>query len=186
MTGYEVLLIGGRSGVGKTTVGWEVSELLRAADVDHCVVDGDYLGHVSPPPATDPHRSAITERNLRAVWANFAALGQRRLIYTNTVSVLEADMVCRAMGGGPSPSAPAVPTRAVRVLLTATDTTAGARLGLRESGSGLAAHIERSARAARRLAREAPADTVTVATDGKSVLDVAREVVAATGWRTGT
>lgn len=37
----------------------------------------------------DPHRTAITERNLAAIWANYAALGETRLIYTNTVSVLE-------------------------------------------------------------------------------------------------
>lgn len=62
----EALLIGGRAGVGKTTVGWEVS-------------------------------------------------GYRRLIYTNTVSVLEADLIARAMGGAP---------RITSVLLTAGDATA--------------------------------------------------------------
>jgi hypothetical protein len=35
----EVLLIGGRAGVGKTTVGWEVSARLRAATVPHCVIE---------------------------------------------------------------------------------------------------------------------------------------------------
>ncbi|WP_171168962.1 adenylyl-sulfate kinase [Streptomyces sp. I05A-00742] len=174
MARYEALLIGGRSGVGKSTVGWEVSELLDAAGVTHCVLDGDYLGHVVPPPPTDPHRSALTERNLAAVWANFTALGHRRLIYTNTVSVLEEDMFRRALGGDS--------LRLVKVLLTATNETAAARLGLRETGTQLAVHLERSARAARRLAEHAPPDTVTVATDGRSVLEVACEVVTATGW----
>ncbi|QQQ78350.1 hypothetical protein IOD16_07750 [Saccharothrix sp. 6-C] len=43
-----------------------------------------------PAPAGDPHRTRITERDLAAVCADYAALGQRRLICTNTVSVLES------------------------------------------------------------------------------------------------
>ncbi|MET9222546.1 hypothetical protein ABZX65_27835 [Streptomyces sp. NPDC003300] len=174
MTTYEVLLIGGRSGVGKSTVAWEVSELLREADVAHCVIEGDLMGQVHPAPPDDPRRSAITERNLAAVWANFAALGHRRLIYTNTVSVLEHDMFVRALGGGPP--------RVVRVLLTADDATARTRLARRETGSQLAPHISRSDVMARHLAEHAPQDTVRIATDGRSVVDIAREVVAATGW----
>lgn len=68
MTRAEVLLIGGRAGVGKTTVGWEISAQLRAAEVAHAVIEGDYMGHVHPAPEGDPHRAAVTERNLRAVW----------------------------------------------------------------------------------------------------------------------
>ncbi len=76
----EVLLIAGRSGVGKSTVAWQVSAVLRAAGTAHCLVEGDLMDQVDPAPPDDPDRSAITERNLAAVWANYAALGQRRLI----------------------------------------------------------------------------------------------------------
>ncbi len=126
----EVLLIGGRAGVGKTTVGWEVSARLRAAAVSHAIVEGDFMGQVHPAPEGDPHRSEITECNLTAVWANFARLGYCRLIYTNTVSVLPeaAGMLERAMGAG---------VRIIRVLLTASDATVGERLAGRELGSEL-------------------------------------------------
>ncbi|MFB4277020.1 hypothetical protein ACBJ59_17135 [Nonomuraea sp. MTCD27] len=173
----EVLLIGGRAGVGKSTTGYEVSRLLRAASVSHCLIEGDNLDEVHPAPEGDPHRSRITERNLTAVWANYAALGHRRLIYTNTVSVLESELVTRAMGGR---------TRVVGVLLTAGDATVAARLGARERGSGLAEETVRSARGARLLEREAAGWVVRVATDGKGVVEVAREVVAATGWLDGS
>ncbi len=98
----EVLLIGGRAGVGKSTVGWEVSAQLCAAEVAHVVVEGDFLGQVHPAPKGDPRRSKIVERNLAAVWGNYAELGYRRLIYTNTVSVLSeaVRMFERVMGGG--------------------------------------------------------------------------------------
>jgi AAA domain-containing protein len=171
----EVLLIGGRAGVGKTTVGWEVSARLRAAAVSHAIIEGDFMGQVHPVPEGDPHRSEITESNLTAVWANFARLGYRRLIYTNTVSVLPevTGMFERAMGAG---------VRIVRVLLTASDATAGERLSGRELGSELERELNGSARKARLLDERAPADTVRVATDGRPVVDIACEVVAATGW----
>ncbi|WP_031225646.1 hypothetical protein [Streptomyces roseochromogenus] len=171
----EVLLIGGRAGVGKTTVGWEVSALLRAAAVPHAVIEGDYMGQVHPAPAGDPHRTEITESNLTAVWANFAQRGYRRLIYTNTVSVLPeaTGMFERAMGDG---------VRIIRALLTASDATARERLVGRELGSELDKELEASIRKARLLDQRAAADTVRVLTDGRSVVDIAREVVAATGW----
>ncbi|WP_030282563.1 hypothetical protein [Streptomyces catenulae] len=149
----EVLLIGGRAGVGKTTVGWEVSAQLRAAAVRHCVIDGDYLGQAHPAPDGDPHRTALTTRNLAAVWSNYADR--------------------HAMGDG---------VRLVRVLLTATDATAGERLTAREIGSELTAELAGSARKARLLDARAPDDTVRLATDGRTVVDLAREVVGATGW----
>lgn len=175
MDHMEALLIGGRAGVGKTTVGWEVSVLLRAAEVPHAVIDGDFMGYVHPAPEGDPRRSGITESNLTAVWANFARLGHRRLIYTNTRSVLPeaGGMFQRAMGAQ---------VRMVRVLLTATDATARERLVRREIGSELERELEASARKARLLDQRVHAETVRVVTDGRTVVDIAREVVAATGW----
>ncbi|MER5915941.1 hypothetical protein ABT124_37400 [Streptomyces sp. NPDC001982] len=171
----EVLLIGGRAGVGKTTVGWEVSALLRAAAVSHAIIEGDFMGQVHPAPVGDPHRAEITESNLTAVWANFARRGYRRLIYTNTVSVLPeaTGMFERSMGAG---------VRIIRVLLTASDATARERLVGRELGSELEQELEGSVRKARLLDQRAPAEAVRVVTDGRPVVDIAREVVAVTGW----
>ncbi|SOE79955.1 hypothetical protein SAMN05446589_9062 [Streptomyces sp. OV198] len=170
----EVLLIGGRAGVGKTTVGWEVSALLRAAAVPHAVIEGDFMGQVHPAPEGDPHRSEITERNLTAVWENFARLGYRRLIYTNTASVLPeaTGMFERAMGAN---------VRMTRVL-TASDATARERLVGRELGSELEKELAGSVRKGRLLDQRATAGTVRVMTDLRPVIDIAREVVAATGW----
>ncbi|MFJ5834617.1 hypothetical protein [Streptomyces sp. NPDC093089] len=175
MDDAEVLLIGGRAGVGKTTVGWEVSALLRAEAIPHAIVDGDFMGQVHPAPAGDPDRSAITEVNLTAVWANFSHRGYRHLIYTNTASVLPeaTGMFQRSMGTG---------VRIVRVLLTASDATTRQRLTGRELGSGLEEEWARSVRTARLLDRRAVAGTVRVATDARRVVDIARDAVAATGW----
>jgi hypothetical protein len=83
-----------------------------------------------------------------------ADAGQYRLVYANTVSVLEAAMISRAMGGDD--------VKATLVLLTAEEVTVRARLARRETGSQLAASIERSLRAARDLDEQALAGTVRI------------------------
>ena len=168
-----MLLIGGRSGAGKTSVGHEVSELLQTAGVWHCVVDGDNLDAAYPRPAADPHGTALTEANLAALWATYAAAGHHRLVYVNTACVLEAPVVVRAVGGR---------ARVVGVLLGAGDDVVGRRLAGREVGSALEHHLRRSAVMAARLEAEAGPWVVRVATDGRTVGQVAAEVVAATGW----
>ncbi|MEI7035034.1 AAA family ATPase [Streptomyces pratensis] len=174
----EILLLAGRAGVGKTTVGWEVSARLRAEAVAHCVIEGDFMGQAHPAPEGDPRRRKIAERNLTALWSNYAELGYRRLIYTQTLSVLAENegMFRRALGAR---------VRIVRVVLTASDATARERLTGRERGSELEHEVEGSARKARILDERMPLDTVRVATDGRAVVDIARDVASTTGWLPG-
>ncbi|MEV6423618.1 hypothetical protein [Streptomyces sp. NPDC051662] len=171
----EALLIGGRAGVGKTTAGWEVSAQLQAAQIAHALVEGDNLDQIFPAPPEDPSRSRITEANLAALWRNYSTLGCRRLIYTNTVSVLEPDLIARAIGGTP---------RIIAVLLTANDATAQQRLSGREIGSQLDAHLTRGARMASHLETTAPAWVHRIPTDGRNAVDIARDIITATGWAT--
>lgn len=173
---FSVLLIGGRAGVGKSTVAYEISAQLQEASVAHCYIEGDFLDHAHPAPRDDPSRTELTRRNLAALWRNYAELGYRRLIYTNTVSVLERDLVVDAMGGT---------VDAIGVLLTAADDIADQRLGVRETGSQYKAHVTRGAAAARYLETATPDWVVRVPTDDKSVGRVASEVIAHTGWRSG-
>ncbi len=72
--------------------------------------------------------------------------------------------------------------RIVRVLLTASEETTERRLRGREIGSELERELTGSARKARLLDERAPSDTVRVATDGRTVMDIAAEVLAVTGW----
>jgi hypothetical protein len=171
--GVEVLLIGGRSGVGKSTAGWEVSRRLQAAKVAHCFIEGDNLDQVYPAPPGDPVREHISEANLRAVWANYRALGHRRLVYTNTAAVLSEPWMSRAMGEG---------VTFIGALLTASDQTALQRLRTREIGGGLDWHVERSRRAAAWLEENAPAWVVRIPTDGATAADVAGRLLALTNW----
>ncbi|MGH6987730.1 MAG: hypothetical protein ACRED9_12965 [Caulobacteraceae bacterium] len=172
----EVLLIGGRAGVGKSTAGWEVSRQLQELDVAHCLIEGDNLDQIHPAPPDDPVREKISEANLRAVWANYFALGQRRLVYTNTVAVTSADWMTRAMGSN---------VRFIGALLTAGDETIVQRLGAREVGGGLDWHLERSRKAAKWLEKNSPGWVHRVASDGLAAAEVARKLIGLTDWSKG-
>lgn len=168
----QVLFIGGRSGVGKTSAALELHGQLAGADVRHAVIDGDNLDLAHPA----PWEAGLAEQNLAAMWGNYRALGYSRLVYTNTVSVLEAGRLAAAMGGQ---------TQVTPVLLTCSDETALARLATRESGHQLQLHFCRSVRAARTLDEQAPAGTVRIATDGRTPQEVAGEIYASSGWGGG-
>lgn len=169
--------MGGRSGVGKTSVAYEVSQLWQGAGVAHCLIDGDNFSAAYPKPPDDPDGGALTEANLRAVWANYGAVGYRRLIYVNTVSVLERAMVVRAMGGSAAVHG---------VLLTATDETVRRRLIGREIGTALGAHLRRSATMAVHLDSTAEGWVVRVPTDGRPVAQTAAVVARETQWSRDT
>jgi len=108
-----------------------------------------------------------------AIWANYRALGYRRMIYTNTASVRVVDDLTAAMGDSP---------RVTAVLLTCSDATARQRLARREIGGALEPHIERGKMAARELQDLAPDWVHRVSTDDRTVADVAAEVVGLAGW----
>lgn len=165
----EVLFLGGRSGVGKSSVGAELHAQLSTAGVHHGLIEGDNLDLAYPP----PWEHGLAERNLAAMWANYRALGYRRLIYTNTVSVRFVDALTTAMGDDP---------RVTAVLLTANDRTARQRLARREIGTALQHHIERSDRAARELEELSPAWVHRIATDDRPVADLAAQIINLAGW----
>lgn len=162
-TRSRLLLLSGRSGVGKSSVAFALHDLLVAARVRHAVVEGDLLDLAWPTPWED----RLAERNLGAMWSNYRDLGYDRLVYTNTVSVLHAAELAAAMGDDPVVTS---------VLLTADDRTARRRLARREQGTSLDVHVDRSDRAARLLATEAGPDVHRVATDDRDVVAVAGAV----------
>lgn len=167
-----MLFIGGRSGVGKSSIAFELHAQLSRARVKHCVIEGDNLDLAYPA----PWEHHLAERNLSAVWNNYRSLGYRRMIYTNTVSVRFTDQLAAAMGDEP---------RVAAVLLTATDETAHARLGRRSEGTDLLEHIKRSNVRACELESLTPDWVHRLATDGRSVIDVATELRSIIGWPAG-
>ena len=165
----EVLFIGGRAGTGKTSVASALHEVLSERQIQHAVIEGDFLDMAYPP----PWEHELDARNLRAIWANYRALGYRRLIYTNVVSVLETEKLSAAMGDQP---------RVTAVLLDVSDDLMVERLRQRESDLSLKRHLKRNAERRILLEREAPAWVHRVTTDGRSLDDLALTLARLTGW----
>lgn len=169
----EVLFVGGRSGVGKTTAAEALHDLLVGADVRHAVIEGDFLDLAHPAPHVEHPGARLAERNLGTMWAAYRELGHHRLVFTNTVSVLEHERLAAAMGDDPVVTV---------VLLRAADDTVAGRLTRRAGGSDPGAQLAHSARTAGRL-DSAVADTVArVDTDTMAPADVARRLADLTGW----
>ena len=165
----ELLLIGGRSGVGKSAAGNELHHLLVERQVMHAFIEGDNLDLAYPP----PWEYGLAEANLGVMWRNYQALGHYRLIYANTLSVLFSDQLVAAIDG---------PVHVAGVLLTATGASVRRRLSAREVGSALELHVRRSEERAVELERHCPDWVNRIATDDRSVIDIARDIAALAGW----
>ena len=176
MSRSHVLLIGGRSGVGKSTVAAEVHRQLSERGVRHAWIEGDNLDMAFPVPWRQGYN--LAEANLAAVWSNYRAYGYTRLIYVNTASVFAdvIDALTTAMGDDPMVTG---------VLLTSSDEVAEQRLVQREVGGGLDYAVGRSREAAHELEASAPEEVTRLNTDGRSATDLAAEIVRLTEWCAG-
>jgi ABC-type ATPase involved in cell division len=165
----EVLFVGGRSGAGKSSAALALHSLLSELHIKHSVIEGDYLDLAWPA----PWEHQLAEKNLAAVWRNYRELGYRRLIYTNTASVLRAPALALTMGDDPLVHA---------VLLSASDQEVRRRLSKREFGDEIERHVERSIVAAGTLEREADPRIPRINTDGRSPAEIATLLLELTGW----
>lgn len=171
--GVPVLLITGPAGVGKTAVLSEATDLLEAAGIRFAAVDLDGLSWCYPSaPGDDRFRSALTFKNLAAVWRNFRDAGAERLALARVVERRKELERYRE----------AVPGAEITVIrLSASDATLQARTAGREIGLGLEWHSTRARELARIMDRERLED-VLVETDGRTVGEIAREVLDRSGW----
>jgi hypothetical protein len=108
MITLPVLWLYGPSGIGKTTVTWELFARLVREGVPTGYVDIDQLGmcyaaptsqHWAPEPADDPGRHRLKARTLDAVVANFRDAGARCVIVpgvTDPVRGVHADLIPHA------------------------------------------------------------------------------------------
>ncbi|MBF6614685.1 MAG: hypothetical protein IVW55_16360 [Chloroflexi bacterium] len=167
-----VLVLTGPVGVGKSAVACELSNLLIEMRVAHAVVDMDWLRSSYPRPEDDPFHTALGLRNLAATWANYSSAGAERLVVVDVVETRAA----RAMYEAPIPHADVMVVR-----LNATLPTILSRLEGRETGASLAWHQHRAAELARQMEAESVEDLL-VETEGRTIVNVAREVLALVGW----
>ena len=172
MQDVPVLIISGPVGVGKTSVVLEIADLLVPAGVRHAVVDLDALTWCFPRPADDRFHQQLGLRNLAAIWQSYRAAGAERLVIARVVSSRSALDAYRA----------AVPGAVITVVrLRASPETLQRRVAHREIGLARAKSLHRTLELAAEL-EQARAEDHVVDTDGRSVTEVARAVLAVAGW----
>lgn len=168
-----VVIISGPVGVGKSSVGQEISDQLQERAIAHTFVDFDALAQTSPRPADDPYGTRLGSRNLMALWRNAAEAGSQNLIVAYVIETeRDLEAITSAVPGANS----------IVVQLQASDAALAERVRKREIGSAHDWHANRAIELARSLALTGPADMV-VQTDGRGVVDIAREIVERIGWR---
>ena len=80
-----LLWLCGPSGVGKTTVGWQLFSRLTRSGIRIGYLDIDQLGLCYPAPESDPERHHIKARNLSAMVASFEAAGADCVLVSGVV-----------------------------------------------------------------------------------------------------
>ena len=165
-----VIVITGNMGSGKTTILAEASDLLTADGVVHAAVDLDTfgMGHLTETAWPD-----LAYRNLSCVWQNYAAAGATRLLIADAVEDRrELTRIQEAV-----PGADIVVCR-----LTAALDTLRRRVSQREAGvlrDALVARVDEL----QVLIDRAELEEFTIVTDdGRSVTDLAREMLVRARW----
>ncbi|MDQ4128948.1 MAG: hypothetical protein M3151_13545 [Actinomycetota bacterium] len=152
----------------------ELCRQLEAAGIGHAMIDADELDRIYPAPHGDPYKTQLTRRNLTAVWANLRAAGAPRLILT-------------MVAASPNYELPhlheAVPGASITVVrLRASERDLLERVRRREVGTGYGYQVPRTIEQARLMGREPVEESLIVETSGRSVVEVAREILDRAGW----
>lgn len=167
------LLLTGPVGVGKSTVLYEMSSLLAAADIRHASVDFDALTECHPLPADDDRwGTRIGMSNLAAIWRNYAAAGIDRLLIARVIED-------RAELAGYARAVPGAEITIVR--LRASRPTLRQRIRRRGQPAGLQWHLDRAVELAEKMELQ-PVEDFVVDTDGRGPTDVAGEILLSAKW----
>lgn len=167
-----LLVVSGPVGVGKTTIGSELSSILERRLIAHSFVDLDGLAQTYPRKPDDPFGNNIALSNLSLVWANCRKHGSKNLIVGRVVET-KADVEKLGQATGIS--------KITVCQLCAPDSTLLTRVRSREIGSDREWHERRSLELAGQLEQTDFADFL-VNTEAREPTDIAQEVAGRVGW----
>lgn len=168
----SLLVITGTMGAGKSAVLAEASDLLAMRGFVHAAIDLDALGlaHLSAPSLNDEAMYA----NLESVCGNYARLGVRRFMVARALeSAAELDL-CRSACNAEN---------VVVCRLTASSECMRQRVQTRETGVLQGQFVARVDELNAILDR-ARLESLKIANEGRSITEVAREMLILAGWIT--
>jgi deoxyadenosine/deoxycytidine kinase len=168
--GISLLLITGTMGAGKSTVMAEASDVLTIQHVEHAAVDGDALGAAYL--ESMARNDEVIYANLECVCKNYAQLGVRRFLLAFALENRAALESCvRAVSAH----------NVVVCRLDASLPTMQDRIKLREPGLLQAEFVAR-VETLNAILDRASLEAFTVTNEGRSVTEVAREMLIRAGW----
>jgi len=168
-----LLIITGSMGAGKTSVLAEASDILALRRIVHAAIDLDALGlaHLPSAASTD----GVMYRNLQSVCQNYAAQGVTRLLLARAMEGRAELELCRNTVSAKS-------TTTCR--LTASLGEMQQRVKMRETGVLQQQFVDRVAILDDILDRARLEDFVVI-NEGRSIDDVAQEMLIKAGWISG-
>ncbi|KAL2862483.1 uncharacterized protein BJX67DRAFT_385621 [Aspergillus lucknowensis] len=179
----QVILLSGRSGVGKTSVANEMHEQLKIRHIPHAHIDGDNMDMIYP----EEDGSELFLCNLAAMFENYRRLrGCTRLIISGTAMVLEQDGIRQVIEdgirrlSGPGEEGSALDMKGF--ILTGSNAVVAERLEKREVGSALDAHLASTDRMAAVLEDKVGSWAIRVSTDGQRIKDTAGKILEQACW----
>lgn len=144
-------------------------DILFEEGAPHAILDLDAIGTVLLAADAAQH---LNLRNLRAIYGNFVDAGIRRVLLAEAIETrAELERLRQVLSGA----------QLVVCCLTAALDTMERRLRLREPGMHQDRFVLRS-RMLQETLEAAKVEDFTVVNDGRSVTDVAREVLQRAGW----
>ena len=166
-----VLLLTGTVGSGKTTLAYEIGDLLAERQVGHAVVDLDGLTAQWPP--SSRWNTDLMFENLALLWPSYQAHGASRLVLAHVLEdPADKDRYRTAVPGADLTVVRVVAPEGLRV----------ARLQARmPPGPSLDWHIHRTVELEQLLVKAAHEDFV-VANGERTIRSVAEETLTRVGW----
>ena len=169
MNGVEVLILHGSPGSGKTTLSRAIAECLRTAEMANAVIDLDDLCKVHPYPGR-----AFARENLEAIWPNFAAIPNLKLVLPSVIADEDELVLLRAAVPG---------ARFVVCELTAPEAVLKDRVTAREPNEYWQSLLRDYVDLYHRRSDLPRIRDFQVSTHDRSVDEAAREVAEKTGWQ---
>jgi adenylylsulfate kinase-like enzyme len=171
MNTVDILILSGSPGSGKSTLTEAISEKLRENGTKHAVIDFDALARVSP---TDIASSnALNWKNLAAIWPNYVALGNIKVIIPkviDTASDLEA--LKRA-----------APAKSITICeLIAPLNVLKERVTKREPNEYWQKRLQNLVESYERGSNDRKVCDFTISTHNKSMDEAAEEILERVGW----
>ena len=157
-------------GAGKTRVLGEASDLLALRHIAHAAIDLDALGLAHLPSTAS--KDSVMYRNLHSICQNYASLGVTRFLVARAIEDRAELELCRSAVS---------PSNTVVCRLAATIETMQQRVKMRETGVSQREYVARVANLNLTL-DAAQLEDFIVTSEGRSVTEVAQEVLVKADW----